>query len=61
LGAAKVKEYEDNPHSVEELKAAVTAYIGCITSEEFKKVFGNKIKRVQARLNALGVHFEHLL
>jgi hypothetical protein len=60
-GAAKVKVYEDNPHSTEELKAAITAYIGCITSEELKKVFGNKIKRVQACLNARRGHFEHLL
>jgi hypothetical protein len=36
-GAAKVKVYEDNPHSIAELKAAITAHIGCITSEELKK------------------------
>jgi hypothetical protein len=43
-GAAKVKVYEDNPHSIEELKAATTAHIGCISSEELKNEFGNKIK-----------------
>jgi hypothetical protein len=36
-GAAKVKVYVDNPRSIEELKAAITAYIGCITGEELKK------------------------
>jgi hypothetical protein len=53
--------YVDNPHSTEEVKAAITACIGCITSEELEEVFGNKIKRVQACLIARGGHFEHLL
>jgi hypothetical protein len=43
------------------MKAAITTHIECITSEELEKVFGNKIKRVQACLNARGGHFEHLL
>jgi hypothetical protein len=43
-GAARVKAYGVNPHFIEEQKAAITAYIGCITIEEIKKVFGNKIE-----------------
>jgi hypothetical protein len=61
LWGAAVKVYKDNPHSIEELKAAITACTGYITSEQLKKVLSSKIKRIQACLNARGGHFEHLL
>ena len=44
-----------------ELKTAITVYIRNISQADLQKVFGNKIKRVQACMDARGRHFQHLL
>jgi hypothetical protein len=44
-----------------ELKTAITAFIRNISQADLLKVFPNKIKRVQACIDARGHHFHHLL
>jgi hypothetical protein len=44
-----------------ELKTAITAYIRNISQADLLKVFADKIKRVQACIDACGHHFQHLL
>jgi hypothetical protein len=44
-----------------ELKTAITAYIGNISQASLQKVFENKIKWVQACIDVHGHHFQHLL
>jgi hypothetical protein len=60
-GAAKSAEYRDRPRTLSELKTAITAYIRNISEADLVKVFANKIKRVQACIDARGHHFQHLL
>jgi hypothetical protein len=56
-GAAKPAVYRDRPHTFNELKAAITANIRNISQADLQKVFANKIKRVQACIDARGHHF----
>jgi len=44
-----------------ELKTAITVYIRNISQADLQKVFANKIKWVQACIDARGHHFEHSL
>jgi hypothetical protein len=60
-GAAKSAVYRDRPRALNELKTAITAYIGNISQADLQKVFANKIKRVQACVDARGHQFQHLL
>jgi hypothetical protein len=60
-GAGKSAVYRDRPRTLSELKTAITAYIRNILQEDLQKVFANKIKRVQACIDARGHHFQHLL
>jgi hypothetical protein len=60
-GAAKSAVYRDRPRTLNELKTAVTAYIRNISHADLQEVFANKIKRVQACIDARGHHFQHLL
>jgi hypothetical protein len=60
-GAAKSAVYRDRPRTFNGLKTAVTVYIRNISQADLQKVFANKIKRVQARMDARGHHFQHLL
>jgi hypothetical protein len=46
--------------SLNELKTVITAYIRNISQADLQKVFANKIKRVQACIDARGHHFQHL-
>jgi hypothetical protein len=52
--------YRDHPLSLNGLKTAITAYIRNISQADLQKVFANKIKRVQARIDARGYHFQRL-
>jgi len=45
-------------HMLNELKTAITAYIRNISQEDLQKVFKNKIKGVQACIDARGHHFQ---
>jgi hypothetical protein len=49
------------PHMLNELKTAITTYIRNISQEDLQKVFLNKIKVVQACIDAGGHHFQQLL
>jgi hypothetical protein len=60
-GAAKSAVHCDCPHTLNELKTAITAYIRNISQADLQKVFANKIKWVQACIGARGHHFQHLL
>jgi len=53
--------YRDRPRTLNELKTAVTVYMRNISQAYLQKVFANKIKRVQACIDARGHHFQHLL
>jgi hypothetical protein len=60
-GAAKSAVYRDRPCTLKELKTVITAYMRIISQADLQKVFVNKIKRVQACIDARGHHFRHLL
>jgi len=60
-GAAKFAVYRDRLRTRNELKTAVTAYVRNISQADLHTVFANKIKRVQACIDACGHHFQHLL
>jgi hypothetical protein len=44
-----------------DLKTAITVFIGKISQADLQKVFANKIKRVQACIDGHGHHFPTLL
>ena len=52
--------YDISRLTVNELQTTITAYIN-ISQAYLQKVFANKIKRVQAIIDARGRHFHHLL
>jgi hypothetical protein len=60
-GAEKSAVYRDRPRTLNELKTAITAYIRNISQADLQNVFANKIKRVQACIDARGHHFQYLL
>jgi hypothetical protein len=60
-GAAKSVVYRDWPRTLNELKTAITAYIRNISKADLQKMLANKIKRVQACIDARGHHFQHFL
>jgi hypothetical protein len=53
--------YRDRPRTLNELKTAVTAFVRNISQTDLQEVSANKIKRVQACIDARGHHFQHLL
>jgi len=53
--------YRDRPRMLNELKTAITMYIRNISQADVQKLFVNKIKWVQACIDARGHHFRHLL
>ena len=50
--------YRDRRLTLNELNAAITAYIRNISQAVLQKMFANKIKRVQACIDARGHHFQ---
>jgi hypothetical protein len=44
-----------------ELKTAITAFIRKTSQADLQKVFADKVKRVQAYIDARGHHFQHRL
>ena len=61
LIVAKSAQYHNHQRTLNELKTAITVYIRNISQADLQKVFANKIKRVQACMDAHGHHFHHLL
>jgi hypothetical protein len=53
-GAAKSTMYPDHPRTLNELKTAITVYIRNISQADLQKLFANKIKWVQACMDARG-------
>ena len=51
-------QYRDRRLTLNELKTAITAYMRNISQADLQKVFANKIKRVQACIDARGYHFQ---
>jgi hypothetical protein len=51
-GAEKSAVYRDRPHTLNELKTSVTVFIRNISQADLQKALGNKIKRVQACIDA---------
>jgi hypothetical protein len=58
--AAKSAVYRDCPRMLNYLQTAITAYVRNISQADLQKVFVNKIKCIQACINAHGRHFQHL-
>jgi hypothetical protein len=52
---------DHDTRTLNELKTAITAFVRNISQEDLQKVFANKIKRVQACIDAGGHHFQQLL
>jgi len=50
--------YHDRPRTLNESKTAITAYIRNISQADLQEVFANKIKRVEASIDARGRHFQ---
>jgi hypothetical protein len=59
--AATSAAYRDRPSTLNELKTAITVFIRNISQTDLQKVFANKIKRVQACIDARRHHFQNLL
>jgi hypothetical protein len=53
--------FRDRPRTLNGLKTAIMACITNISQADLQKVFVNKIKRVQACIDARGRHFQQLL
>jgi hypothetical protein len=53
--------YRDRPRMLNELKTAITVFIRNISQADLQKMFANKIKQVQACIDARGHHFQHRL
>jgi hypothetical protein len=60
-GAANSAVYRDRPHTLNELKTVITAFIRNISQADLQKIFANRIKRVKSYIDARGHHFQHLL
>jgi uncharacterized protein YifN (PemK superfamily) len=57
----KYAVHRDRLRPLYDLKTAISAYIRNIPQADMQKVFANKIKRVQACINARGHHFQRIL
>jgi hypothetical protein len=53
--------YRDGQRTLHELKTAITGYVRNISQADLQKVFANKIKRVQACIDARGHHLQQML
>jgi hypothetical protein len=60
-GALKGKVYENNPQTVNDLKAEIVTQIQQISPAIIRKVFENMKRRVNTCLEARGGHFQHML
>jgi len=53
--------YSNNPHTIDELKMAITEYIRNVDLAILNTVFENTVPRVNKCLETSGGHFEHYL
>jgi hypothetical protein len=62
LGVAmKNSVYSNNPHTIDELKVAITEYNRNVDRAILNTVFENTVRRVNKCLETGGGHFEHYL
>jgi hypothetical protein len=60
-GAMKNSVYSNNPHTIDELKMAITECIRDVDRAILNTVFENTVRRVSKCLETGGGHFEHYL
>lgn len=60
-GNLKSKVFNNNPHTLDELKANIESEIKIISEQTLRKVAANVMKRVRTCITSGGSHFEHLL
>ena len=53
--------YSKNPHTMDDLKMAITEYIRNVDRTILNRVFKNTVRRVNKCLETGGGHFEHYL
>ena len=56
----KDRVYGNNPQTIPDLKAAITAAIRAIPREEYGTVIENFARRIQMCLQLWGAHLEHI-
>lgn len=61
FGYLKNKVFQNRPHTLEELQAAINQEIQTIDENQLQQVFDNIKRRVNLCLNCNGGHFEHIL
>jgi hypothetical protein len=59
--AMKNSVYSNNPHTTDDLKMAITEYIGNVDRAILNMVFQNTVRLVNKYLETGGEHFEHSL
>lgn len=59
-GYLKDRVYGNNPQTIPDLKAAITAAIRAIPREECRRVIENFARRIQVCLQHRGAHLEHI-
>jgi len=59
-GYLKYRVYGNNPKTIPDLKAAITAAIRAIRREECGRVIENFARRIQMCLQRRGAHLEHI-
>jgi hypothetical protein len=60
-GAIKNSVYSYNPHTIDDLKMAITEYIRNVYRAILNTVFENTVRLVNKCLQTGGGHFEHYL
>jgi hypothetical protein len=53
--------YSNNPHTIDDLKMAITEYIRNVNRAVLNTVFENTVRRIDKCLETVGGHFEHYL
>jgi hypothetical protein len=51
--------YTNNPHTIDQLKMAITEYVRNVDRAVLNTVFGNRVRRANKCLETGGGHFEH--
>jgi hypothetical protein len=59
--AMKNSVYSNNPHTIDDLKMAITEYIRNVDRAILNTVFEDTVRRVNKCLETGGGHFEHYL
>jgi hypothetical protein len=60
-GAMKNSVYSNIPHTIDDLKMAITEYVRDVDRAILNTVFENTVRRVSKCMETGGGHFEHYL